>query len=182
MVKGIFVKRLMFVVLAFSWCCGLGSPFVKAQDAPSPGAMATPGSAEAFLDQQTGLLRNDIRSIKRKAIETNLTLTDSEAARFWPVYEQYQEKYSRIGQTRIAIIKEFSNEYGTMTDKQADRLVRRWLRTDIQAAKLRQKYVPIVRKVLPGTKAATFFQLDRRINEMIDVQLTSQLPLIESQN
>ena len=37
-------------------------------------------------------------------------------------------------------------------------------------------------KVLSGKKAATFFQLDRRISMMIDVQLTSQLPLVQSQD
>jgi len=42
--------------------------------------------------------------------------------------------------------------------------------------------VPILRKVLPGKKAATFFQLDRRISMMIDLQLTAQLPLVQSQD
>jgi hypothetical protein len=40
------------------------------------------------------------------------------------------------------------------------------LRTRLQA-RLRQRYVPIFRKVLPGKKAATFFRLDRRISTMI---------------
>jgi hypothetical protein len=48
--------------------------------------------------------------------------------------------------------------------------------------KLRQQYVAIFRKVLSGKKAATFFQLDRRISTMIDVQLTSQLPLAQGQD
>jgi HAE1 family hydrophobic/amphiphilic exporter-1 len=54
--------------------------------------------------------------------------------------------------------------------------------TDIEQTKLRQQYMPIFRKVLPGKKAATFFQLDRRISTMIDLQLTSQLPLAQSQD
>jgi hypothetical protein len=39
-----------------------------------------------------------------------------------------------------------------------------------------------MRKVLSGKTAATFFQLDRRISMMIDVQLTSQLPLVQRQD
>ena len=61
-------------------------------------------------------------------------------------------------------------------------MIRRWLDTDIAVSALRQKYVPILRNVLPGKKAATFFQLDRRISIMIDLQLTSQLPLVQSQD
>jgi len=128
------------------------------------------------------LLRKDIRSIKKQLIAANLTLTDSEATKFWPAYEQYSVELGKINDTRASLIKEYANGYGTLTDKQADSLVRRWLDADIASAQLRQRYVPIVRKVLPGKKAATFFQLDRRIGMMVDVQLTSQLPLVQSQD
>ena len=128
------------------------------------------------------LLRKDIRSIKKQLIATNLTLTDTEATKFWPVYEQYSADFGKINEARTTIIKEYSDGYGTLTDDQADSLIRRWLDTDISAAQLRQKYVPIMRKVLSGKKAATFFQLDRSISMMIDVQLTLQLlPLVQSQ-
>jgi hypothetical protein len=98
------------------------------------------------------------------------------------VYEQYSADFGKINEARTTIVKEYSDGYGKLTDDQADSLIRRWLDTDISAAQLRQKYVPIFRKVLPGRQAATFFQLDRRISMMIDVQLTSQLPLVQSQN
>jgi hypothetical protein len=111
-----------------------------------------------------------------------LTLADSEATKFWQVYEQYSAETEKINDARTAVIKDYSDEYGTLTDAQADSLIRRWLDTDIEQAGLRQRYVPIFRKVLPGKKAATFFQLDRRISTLIDVQLTSQLPLAQSQD
>jgi len=152
-----------------------------AQDTSSQSATAD-STADAITDQQLALLRTDIRSIKKQLIAANLTLTDSEATKFWPVYGQYSADMGKINDTRTAIIKEYSEEYGTLTDDQADNLIRRWLDTDIEQGKLRQRYVPIFRKVLPGKKAATFFQLDRRISMMIDVQLTSQLPLAQSQD
>jgi hypothetical protein len=159
-----------------------GSPRVAAQDPSSQPAAATVGSAEVFTNQQFALLLKDIRSIKKQVIAANLTLTDSEATKFWPLYEQYSAEFGKINDARAALVKEYSDEYGTQTDEQADNLVRRWLDADIAAAQLRQKYVPIFRKVLPGKKAATFFQLDRRISMMIDVQLTAQLPLMQSQD
>src|ERR1700747_3604003 len=152
-----------------------------AQGTSSQSATAD-STADEITDQQLALLRKDIRSIKKQLIATNLTLTDSEATKFWPLYEQYSVDCGKINQTRSAIIKEYSDGYGTLTDDQADSLIRRGLDTDISAAQLRQKYVPIMRKVLSGKKAATFFQLDRRISMMIDVQLTSRLPLVESQD
>jgi hypothetical protein len=176
------VKKIILAALAFIGMYVCESPRVVAQDSSSQPAVAAPGSAEAFTNQQFTLLLKDIRSIKKQVIAANLTLTDSEATKFWPVYEQYSAEFGKINDARAALVKEYSDEYGTQTDEQADSLVRRWLDVDIAAAQLRQKYVPIFRKVLPGKKAATFFQLDRRISMMIDVQLTSQLPLVQSQD
>jgi len=148
----------------------------------SPSQSATAGNtADQITDQQLTLLRRDIRSIKKQLIAANLTLTDSEATKFWQVYEQYSAEVESINDKRTAIIKEYSEDYGTLTDDQADNLIRRWLDTDIEQTTLRQRYVATFRKVLSGKKAATFIQLDRRISTMIDVQLTSRLPLAQSQ-
>jgi hypothetical protein len=176
------VKKIVFAVVICLGICGFGTPRVVAQDAPSQPAAAAGGSAEAFADQQMALLRRDIRSIKKQLIAANLTLTESEATKFWPVYEQYSVDFRNINDTRAALIKEYADGYGSLTDEQADSLIRRWLDTDIASSELRQKYAPIIRKVLPGKKAATFFQLDRRISMMIDLQITSQLPLVQSQD
>ena len=176
------MKKIIPAALAFIGMCVSGSPRVAAQDPSSQSAAAAHVNAEALTNQQFALLLKDIRSIKKQVIAANLTLTDSEATKFWPVYEQYSTDFAKINDTRAALVKEYSEVYGTQTDEQADSLVRRWLDVDIAAAQLRQRYVPIFRKVLPGKKAATFFQLDRRISMMIDVQLTSQLPLVQSQD
>ena len=174
------LKKITFAALLFAWLCLVGSPNAVAQGTSSQ-SPAADSTADAITDQQLALLRRNIRSIKKQLIAANLTLADSEATKFWQVYEQYSAETDKINDARTAIIKEYSDEYGTLTDAQADTLIRRWLDTDIEQAALRQRYVPIFRKVLPGKKAATFFQLDRRISTMIDVQLTSQLPLAQSQ-
>ncbi len=127
------------------------------------------------------LLRRDVSAMKKELIAANLTLTDSESTRLWQVYEQYSANMGKINDTGTAILKEYSEEYAALTDDQADNLIRRWLETDIEQAQLRQQFAAIFRKVLPGRKAATFLQLERRISTMMDVQLTWQLPLAQSQ-
>ena len=176
------MKKTAFAVLAFVALSVVGSSRVIAQSAAPQPAAAASGGADAFSDQQMALLRKDIRTIEKQLIAANLTLTDGQATKFWPVYEQYSAEFGKINETRSAVIKEYADGYGQLTDEQADNLIRRWLDTDIAAAQLRQKYVPIFHKVLAGKQAATFFQLDRRISMMIDVQLTSQLPLVQSQD
>jgi len=175
------LKKITFAALLFVGLCVAGIPTAFAQDTSSQSSTAD-GTAEAITDQQLTLLRRDIHSIKKQLIAANLALTDSEVTKFWQVYEQYSAETEKINDARTVIIKEYSDEYGTLTDARSDGLIRRWLDTDIEQTKLRQRYVAIFRKVLSGKEAATFFQLDRRLSMMIDVQLTSQLPLAQSQD
>jgi len=79
---------------------------------------AADSTADTIMDHQLQLLRKDIRSIKKQLIAENLTLTDSEATKFWQLYEQYSAETERINDTRTAIIKEYSEDYGTLTDDQ----------------------------------------------------------------
>lgn len=132
-------------------------------------------------DQDLDLLRKDIRSQRKQLIAANLKLTDDEATKFWPVYDQYVSELISINDRKFALIQEYADNWGKLTNEQALSFVRRWLDADIEIAQLRQKYVPIVSKVLDGRKSATFFQLDRRIAMMIELQLSSRIPLVQAQ-
>jgi hypothetical protein len=129
------LKKITFAALLLAGLCVVGSPRAVAQASSSQSAAAA-STADEITDQQLALLRKDIRSIKKQLIATNLTLTDSEAIKFWQVYGQYSAEAERINDTRTAIVKEYSEEYGTLTDDQADNLIRRWLDTDIEQTKL----------------------------------------------
>ena len=175
------MNKIEFALLAFIGICGFASSPAVVPDAPSQRTAAAGSGADASSDPQITLLRENIRSLRKKLIAANLTLTDSEAAKFWPVFEQYSAELGNITDTRFALIREYLEGYGTLTDEQVDSLIRRWLDTDIATAQLRQKYLPILREVLPGMKAMTFFLLDRQISTIIDLQLTSLLPLAQQE-
>lgn len=178
------VKKLILAVavLAGIHVCGNSRALTLAQDKPAPSTGKVVRSADNFGDQQVVLMHRQIDSMKRQLIAANVTLTDTEATKFWPVYEQYSAELKKITYTKNALINEYAEEYGSLTDEQADSLIRRWLDSDIAVFELRRKYLPIFRKVLPGKVTATFFQVEHRINAMIDLQLTSQLPLMQSQD
>ena len=136
---------------------------------------------QASLDEDVALLRQDVRSQKKQIIASNLQLTDAEATKFWPVYEQYTAEVTKLGDQKYALIKEYAQGYGTLTNDQALSLTKRSLALDEEAAQLRSKYVAIFNNVLPGTKTATFFQMDHRITELIDLQLSSEIPFVQEQ-
>lgn len=171
---------LALAVLAAIHVCS--SPQALAQKKVSSASGAVVRSSDDLADEQMALMHKQIDSLRKQLIAANLTLTDAEAAKFWPVYEQYTVELKKITDAKNALIKEYASEYGSLTDEQADSLIRRWLDSDIAIFELRRKYLPIFRKVLNGKITATFFQLEHRITAMIDLQLTSQLPLMQSQD
>jgi len=145
-----------------------------AQDAKPAAA-----TSQSPTDQDIAMLRKDLRSQRKQIIAANLPLTSGEAEKFWPVYEQYVGELVQINNAKYSLIKQYVQSSGTMTDDQADAAVKQWLGVDESVTQLRMKYIPSFRKVLSAKNTALFYQLDRRVQLMIDLQLASQLPLIE---
>jgi hypothetical protein len=135
----------------------------------------------ASIDQDISMLRKDIRSQRKQLIAANMSLTSDEAEKFWPIYEQYIGELVQINNTKYDLIKQYVQSSGALTADQADNSVKQWLGVEESVAQLRMKYIPTFRKVLSAQNTALFYQLDRRVQLMIDLQLASQLPLIEPQ-
>ena len=128
-------------------------------------------------DADIALLRQDIRAMKMQVIGQNMSLSDPEAEKFWPIYKHYADDLHEVNNSKYALLKQYAETWATMTDQDALIYVRHWMEVDAEAQALRLKYVPVVTQALPGKKAATFFQLDRRLSMMVDLQLFSQIPL-----
>jgi 1-aminocyclopropane-1-carboxylate deaminase/D-cysteine desulfhydrase-like pyridoxal-dependent ACC family enzyme len=143
-------------------------------------AQAPPNSSgQRSIDQDVDLLRKDVRSQKKQIVAANLQLTDKEAEKFWPLYDQYTAELVKINDAKYAAIKEYATSYDTLTDDQAVALARKLLGVDEQVAQLRLRYVPIFGKVISGKKTALYFQLDRRLVMLIDLQLAAQIPTVQ---
>ena len=103
---------------------------------------------------------------------------ESEAIKFWAVYQKYSDELKEINDERFSMLHSYAQNYRSMSNDDALIFMRRWLEVDEKSVQLRSKYLPLVKDVLPGKKAATFFQLDERISMMIDLEFASQLPLL----
>jgi len=128
-------------------------------------------------DEDIALLRKDLRAMKMQVIGQNMSLSEDEGQKFWPIYNHYVKDLQVVNDQKYALLKQYAEMWSTMSDQDAMIYVRHWLEVDGQAQALRLRYVPVVSQVLPGKKAATFFQLDRRLNMIVDLQLFSQIPL-----
>jgi Spy/CpxP family protein refolding chaperone len=149
-----------------------------AQDATAqPATMMT--SNQASADENIRLFRKDVRSVKKHIISANIELTDTEAQQFWPVYDRYTAEMDKIEDRKFELLKEYARNYGTITDEQADAYIKGRADVEESTLQLRLKYLPVFRKVLSGRTAALFTQIDFRLGLVVELQLASQVPMIE---
>jgi len=163
------MKRVVFpcLVLVFAFAAAPGVAFAQTETATG-----------VEIEKDLALLRRNLRAEKKKVIALNVPLTETEATKFWPVYDQYAAEMSKHYDEFYALIKDYAANQKTLTDARAIDIIRRWSAIQVELAQTRQRYIPVVEKVLPGKKAALFFQIDRRLYELMDLQVASQVPLV----
>jgi hypothetical protein len=142
-------------------------------------AGARPALSQDPADEDIKLFRKDLRSLRKQIIAANMDLSDKEAEQFWPVFDRYTQELVAKQDDKYALLKEYAQDYLTMTDAEAEKYIRGRASVDQAILQVRLKYFPLFRKVLSGKSTALFFQLDWRLGLIMDLQLASQTPVIE---
>jgi Spy/CpxP family protein refolding chaperone len=157
-----------------------GSMNVMGQQTAAQSAPATDAQANPIKDQDVEMLRADLRSQRKQIMAENMTLTADEATKFWPIFDQYRQEAIKPNDDRWALIKDYAANYNTMTDAQAQDYMKRSTAVDQQLLSLRMKYVPIFEKVISAKKTALWYQIDRRVDLLINLQLSTQIPMVNT--
>jgi hypothetical protein len=123
-------------------------------------------------------LRADVRADKTKIITQVMQFNQKDADAFWPVYRRLEADRTKLEDQRVALIKEYSSSFTSLTDQQASSLTQRALNYQGERVELEKKYFKEFSKVLPGVTVAKFFQLEHRLNLVWDLQLASHLPAV----
>jgi len=156
-----------------------------AQTPASPPATAQPAAAPALTQPQSPPLtreqiesiRSEIRAGKSDLIAKNIPLTSDEAAKFWPLYKQYEAAGKAINDKRFDLLMQYLDAGDKADAALATNLVKASLKRDVDLAKLRMDWAPKFAKVLPKQKTARFLQVDRALTLITDAKLASMMPL-----
>jgi hypothetical protein len=174
------VVSVLVVVSALLMC---SVSVIGQQAAQQPAAQSAPGAdaqANSIKDQDIEMLRANLRAQRKQIMAENMTLTADEATKFWPIFDQYRRDAIKPNDERWAVIKEYAANYNTMTDAQAQDYMKRATAVDQQLLALRMQYVPVFEKVISAKKTALWYQIDRHIDLMINLQLSAQIPMVDT--
>ena len=177
--KHLFFLAMLVMILLLPITPAFSQNFARQQDGKRrlSDKIALGDDFQAQSDQGMELLR-DLRSEKKQMVAANMSLTDAEAEKFWPVYDQYAADEAKIDDTKVALIKDYMQTFDVMNGDEAESYLKKRAAVDESVMQLRLKYIPAFRKVLSGRQTTRFFQIDWRLGVLIDLQL-AQLPLID---
>lgn len=163
--------QLTVAVLAVMVATGLWAQEKKVQD---------PAESRELNDQAyIRLLRIDLKAKKEQIIKEAMQLNDQQAAAFWPVYRAYDAEQTKLGDEKLAIVNDYAQSFLTMSNEKADQLAQKVMALDDQRIALRRKYYELLKKAVPTVLVVRFFQVENQIQLVVDLQIASNLPIIE---
>jgi len=142
--------------------------------AASPETDAQKKNLQVYVD----LLRKDVRQQKAEIMGAIMVLSADEAAKFWPIYSEYEVELTKLNDQRVENIKEYARTYNEMTDEKADELIRKSLAYQKQRAELLARTYDRVKQAVGGVTAARFAQVEHQLLLIIDLQIASSLPVV----
>lgn len=142
---------------------------------PSPAVSAEGRDSSSDVE----LLRSDLRTKKMELIADRMQFTGKEADVFWPLYRKYEVELAAINDKKIAVMQEYLKALDTLDDARARDLAKKVLDVDQMTLDLRKKSFQEMSTVLPARTVVRFLQLERRLQQLVDVQLASELPIIK---
>ncbi len=143
-------------------------------------ALTPPSASAQTVDTWTAIqqLQADLKADRQAVVAANLPLTEGEARAFWPVYKEYRGEAEKIGDRIAKLIVAYASNYTTMDDAKAEAFFKESVAIDREKLAVREKYVPKVRAVLPAQKAARFFQIENKLDALVNMALADQIPLV----
>jgi len=165
--------------------CLTPSAALVAQTKTSTGQPATTAAAaktpeELNTQEYIALLRKNVSAEKAKLVGTVMQFDAEDAAKFWPIYRDYDAELNKLNDLRVANIKEYARPYTEMTDAKADELIKDAMTFQKQRDELLGKYYERVKQELGAITAARFLMVERQLLLIIDLKIDSSLPVAGS--
>jgi hypothetical protein len=135
-------------------------------------------NAQKNIQEYIDLMRSDVKQRKAETLAMVMQLSAADAAKFWPIYAQYDAELTKLNDLRVANIQEYARTYDQMTNAKADELIQKALAYRKQRPELIAKYYERVKQALGATTAARFFQIEDQLLSIIDLQIDSSLPIV----
>ena len=122
------------------------------------------------------MVRSGTQADRVAIVAEAMGFADKDADKFWPIYRRYEQERAAVDDRRVAVIKEYNAKYPSLSDADAKSMAERMFECDAILASLKKKYYKKFNSVLPALTVTKFFQLDHRIDLLMDLKVESAFP------
>jgi len=147
---------------------------VFAEPAQQPPA----ATADSTLDRDIQIARTLTEATRQATVAENVTLTDAQAAVFWPIYREYRLEVAKQNDRLAQLIRTYAAQYPTMTDNDAKKLTATYLDIDRKRLDLKVEYVKKFEKVLPAAIVTRAMQTEQKLDAMQNFNIARTVPLV----
>ena len=138
-------------------------------------------SSIAFAEDIDALKKNIVFDQKRLVVLENLTLSDEESAKFWPLFRDFQEASYDVEQKQLDMIIYYMKNHKSLTDEQASKLINAYFMMDDNHRKLLKDFAFVLEmeKGFPVKKIFRFLQIQQNIEALEQYEISKKVPLLE---
>ena len=126
------------------------------------------------------IVHEKLKADKKLIVSKYMELTESEAKKFWPVYEDYQKDMQKIDHRLVNLLQSYAADYrnNSVTDEKAKKLLDDWIAIEQDEAKRRGAFAPKVLQAVPPKKAARYLQIENEYRILMRYDLAVTVPLV----
>lgn len=166
----------LFVSLLLAPLCMNGQATVTpAATSESPQSPTQEKNIQAYIL----LLRSDVRKQKAQVMGTVMDLDAGDSAKFWPIYKDFEAELTQFYDSVGVLVKNYSDNFGNVNDALADQLATKLLDLEQQRNDMKRRYYERFKTALDPVVAIKFLQVENQIERIVDLQIASQLPVVE---
>ena len=139
--------------------------------------MGAPASAQTPPNSQKQLDIAAARAQRKATVGANMNLTPAEATKFWPVYDAYEAKMDKLEARHVKELKDFADKYENLSDADAGKKLEEVIAIQQGRLDIQKEFVPKFRDAIPGVKVTRFYQIDNKIQALIQCDIAQLVPL-----
>lgn len=179
------IRRTTATLLALAVSVSGVIAHAQTKQAPAPAPAQPPKQVDAQqaktlnLSAYAELLRSDVQAQKIAILTQVMGFTEAEDTKFWPIYREYNTEMTKLGDERVALIEEYANAYGNISDDTAQKLMTRAIDLDTRRRAALEKCANQVKTALSPKMALKFLQVEHQLQLIIDLQIAASLPVVQ---
>lgn len=115
--------------------------------------------------------REQIKTMKIAFLTTELDLSSTEAEKFWPIYNTFEEKEFELKHLKMrSFIKKYKEGKDKMSEKEASTLLNQIENNEEEIFVLRKKFIGKLKGILPASKIIRLKKSEEDFNRKLLMQ------------